>query len=65
MRLRPLMLDGYIRRGEWQACMREHIFDCIECGCCAYACPSERLLVQSLQWGKQTAKRHRLAGEER
>lgn len=65
MRLRPLMLDGYIRRGEWQACMREHIFDCIECGCCAYACPSKRLLVQSLQWGKQAAKRHRLAGEER
>jgi electron transport complex protein RnfC len=33
------------------------VLDCYECGCCAYACPSERPLVQFMQVGKAAVRR--------
>jgi len=31
---------------------RYHPFDCIECGCCSYVCPSYRPLVQMIRFAK-------------
>ena len=41
------------------------INDCIECGCCAYVCPSQRPLVQHLRRAKAeiTAKRRAAAAK--
>ena len=29
-----------------------NVYDCIECGCCAYICPAKIPLVQSLRTAK-------------
>lgn len=29
-----------------------HLFDCIECGCCSYGCPSKRNIVQTIRYSK-------------
>jgi len=39
-----------------------HAVDCIECGCCAYACPSHRPLVQHLRRAKGEIMAKRKAG---
>ena len=37
--------------------VQEHnLFDCIECGCCAYVCPSEIPLVQYFRFAKTTIR---------
>ena len=34
-------------------CIRDsHIFDCIECGCCSFVCPSRIPLVQYFRFAK-------------
>ena len=30
---------------------------CMECGCCAYACPAGRRLVQAIRLGKSIVKK--------
>jgi electron transport complex protein RnfC len=50
----------------------EHYFpeDCMECGCCAYICPSKRPLVHFLKvakaevWNRQAQAREALAKKE-
>ncbi len=56
MHLRPLFLNAYTHRENWEKCREENILDCIECGCCAYVCPAKRHLVQSIRLGKQRAR---------
>ena len=40
--------------------------NCIECGCCTYACPASRALTQSCRDGKAavTAERRRAAAAQ-
>ncbi|HKM38954.1 MAG TPA: electron transport complex subunit RsxC [bacterium] len=52
MGLVPTLLDQYCRLDQWEQAERLHVADCIECGCCAYVCPSKRHLVASLRLGK-------------
>ncbi len=53
----PMMLEPHaigIRANvrDWDACESLHALDCIECGCCAYVCPSRRPLVQLIRAAK-------------
>lgn len=50
--LLPTLLDQYCRHDMWHQAEEGHVADCIECGCCAYVCPSKRHLVAALRLGK-------------
>lgn len=52
MGLIPTYLASYAYNEKWDAMQRLNINDCIECGCCAYACPTKNPLVQLIKTGK-------------
>ena len=56
MHLQPLYFHRYSATGNVAQLQRYHIFDCIECGCCAYVCPGKLPLVASIRRGKQQVK---------
>ena len=56
MGLEPLYLYRYSNAGDVDALKRLHLTDCIECGCCAYACPGKVPLVQGFRAGKRAMK---------
>ncbi len=56
MHLQPLYFHRYSATGSVAQLQRYHIFDCIECGCCAYVCPGKLPLVASIRRGKQQVK---------
>ena len=56
MGLEPLYLYRYSNAGDLDALKRLHLTDCIECGCCAYACPGKVPLVQGFRAGKRAMK---------
>ena len=56
MGLEPLYLYRYSNAGDLDALKRLHLTDCIECGCCAYACPGKVPLVQGFLAGKRAMK---------
>ena len=40
------------KHGDWDLGRRYHMMACVECGCCAYACPAQIPLVQLIRMGK-------------
>jgi electron transport complex protein RnfC len=54
MSLRPAAIGIQANVANWNATMRLHALDCIECGCCSYVCPTRRPLVQLLRLAKAT-----------
>jgi electron transport complex protein RnfC len=60
VKLLPQQLYWFARSDDLDAAQRFHLFDCIECGCCAYVCPSNIPLVQYYRHAKS-----RIAAEER
>ena len=52
MHLMPLYLYKYERMNEYARLEQMNVYDCIECGCCAYICPAKIPLVQSLRTAK-------------
>lgn len=54
MGLLPLYL--YRFRGDAGKLGRLHNLDCMECGCCAFACPGKLPLVEKIREGKQLVK---------
>jgi Na+-translocating ferredoxin:NAD+ oxidoreductase subunit C len=52
MNLMPTYLDNMARNQDVEKLNDFHVNDCIECGCCTYACPAKRYLVQSIRNGK-------------
>lgn len=56
MGLEPLYLYRFSNAGDLDALRRLHLTDCIECGCCAYACPGKVPLVSGFRAGKQALK---------
>jgi electron transport complex protein RnfC len=52
MGLAPQRLNNLVRRGQLEAAKDEHVKDCIECGCCAYACPAKIRLVHQFKYAK-------------
>jgi len=56
MNLQPLYLYRYEQAGDVSALQRLNLMDCIECGCCSYACPARLPLVERFRVGKQAVK---------
>lgn len=51
--LEPTNLARYVQLGKWELAEAAGITVCMECGTCAYNCPSNIQLVQWLRLGKQ------------
>lgn len=56
MGLMPSMLSIYSEKGFYEGAKEYNLFDCFECGCCAYVCPSKRPLVQQIRLAKSMVK---------
>lgn len=65
MELLPGTLSVQIENERFDLAETWHVLDCIECGCCAYGCPSHRPLVQHLRRGKQEVMARRRAAEKK
>lgn len=52
MNLQPNLLDMAARRDDYDKLEALYISDCIECGSCAYVCPSKRRQVQQIKTAK-------------
>jgi len=50
--LLPQQLYWYARAKDFHRIQEYNLFDCIECGCCAYVCPSHIPLVQYYRFAK-------------
>jgi len=57
MGLEPKEVGIYVEAGRAEDTARFGIFDCFECGSCAYVCPAKRPLVQFVRLAKMKAKR--------
>lgn len=52
MSLLPQQMYWYSRAKDFDRAREYNLFDCIECGCCAYVCPSHIPLVQYFRFAK-------------
>jgi electron transport complex protein RnfC len=57
MGLEPKEVGLYVEAGRAQDTGQFGVFECFECGCCAYVCPAKRPLVQFVRLAKMKAKR--------
>ncbi|MCX7785906.1 MAG: electron transport complex subunit RsxC [candidate division WOR-3 bacterium] len=53
MDLLPCELNNFIRKKEFEKAQAYNLFDCIECGCCAYVCPAKIKLVHAFIYAKR------------
>jgi electron transport complex protein RnfC len=52
MLLNPSSLSVFVERLRFDDAERMHVMDCIECGCCAFVCPSRRPMVHHFRRAK-------------
>jgi Na+-translocating ferredoxin:NAD+ oxidoreductase subunit C len=52
MGLMPCTLSECMEAEQIEGLETYHVLDCIECGCCAFVCPSHRPMVQHMKQGK-------------
>lgn len=52
MMLEPYSIGVFANVRDWDRCEEYHTLDCIECGCCAFVCPTRRPLVPLIRRGK-------------
>ncbi len=57
MGLEPKEIGIYVEANRAQDTAQFGVFDCFECGSCAYVCPAKRPLVQFVRLAKMKAKR--------
>jgi electron transport complex protein RnfC len=57
MGLSPNDIGIHVEAGRPEDTAQFGVFECFECGCCAYVCPSKRPLVQFIRLAKMKAKR--------
>ena len=57
MGLSPNEIGIYVEAGRPEDTSQFGVFECFECGCCAYTCPAKRPLVQFIRLGKMKAKK--------
>ena len=55
----PQQLYWYARARDFDKAEQYHLFDCIECGCCAYVCPSHIPLVDYYRFAKADIRAQR------
>ena len=56
MHLSPVMMLRSLKEGNIDRAKRFGLMDCIECGCCAFVCPSRIKIVQRIRLGKGIAR---------
>ncbi|MBI4684299.1 MAG: electron transport complex subunit RsxC [Nitrospirae bacterium] len=56
MGLMPSMLSILSERGFYEDAKEYNLFDCFECGSCAFVCPSKRPIVQLIRLAKSLVK---------
>ena len=56
MNLLPTALEDYARAGNAGELEKRGAMVCMECGCCAYSCPSGRPLVQYMRLAKEIVR---------
>ena len=52
MKLLPCTLGTLVEYSQYEILNEYNVLDCIECGSCAYVCPSKRNLVHLVKFGK-------------
>jgi len=57
MGLQPNEIGIYVEAGKAKDTSPFGLFECFECGCCAYVCPAKRPLVQFIRLAKMKARR--------
>ncbi|MDA8419379.1 MAG: electron transport complex subunit RsxC [Desulfobacteraceae bacterium] len=57
MGLEPKEVAIHVEAGRAQDTAKFGVFECFECGCCAYVCPAKRPLVQFIRLAKMKAKK--------
>ncbi len=57
MGLSPSDIGIYVEAGRADETSQFGVFECFECGCCAYTCPAKRPLVQFIRLAKMKSKR--------
>jgi len=50
--LKPLYINAYAMKNDFENADKLHAADCIECGCCSYVCPAKRYLLPSIRLAK-------------
>ncbi|MGL5377669.1 MAG: electron transport complex subunit RsxC [Cetobacterium sp.] len=50
--LQPIMYARLAEFSQWEDMAKHNLMDCIECGSCAYICPSNRPLTEAIKIGK-------------
>ncbi len=58
MGLSPKEMGIYVEAGKGHLTEKFGVFDCFECGCCAYVCPARRPMVQFARLAKIAIKKH-------
>ncbi len=56
MGLEPKEIGVYVEAGKGEETRQFGVFDCFECGSCAFVCPAKRPLVQFIRLAKMKAK---------
>jgi electron transport complex protein RnfC len=56
MGLEPKEIGLHVEAGRPEDTGKFGVFECFECGCCAYVCPAKRPLVQFIRLAKMKAK---------
>lgn len=56
MGLQPFLLARLSELGRIEEASRNHIMDCMECGCCSYSCMAHRHIVDWIKVGKAKAR---------
>jgi electron transport complex protein RnfC len=56
MALQPGLLSVLAEKGHYEEAKEHGLFDCFECGSCAYVCPSKRPIVQLVRLAKSMVK---------
>ncbi len=57
MGLSPNEIGIYVEAGRASDTAQFGVFECFECGCCAFVCPAKRPLVQFIRLAKMSAKK--------
>jgi electron transport complex protein RnfC len=61
MKLVPTTIEKLVMAEKIDEAVEAGLLDCIECGSCAYVCPSRRRLVHYFKFGKYLANERRKA----
>jgi electron transport complex protein RnfC len=61
MKLVPTTIEKFVEADRIDNAVEIGLLDCIECGSCAYVCPSKRRLVHNFKFGKYIANERKKA----